>query len=271
MQEYTQPNSRNVVLSIAGSDSSGGAGLQADCKTFSALGVYGTTAVTCLTAQTPEKIITICPVEAAIVKKQIEAIGAHFPIKAAKTGLLYTTDIIRLVAAEDVREGIPVLVVDPVIVSSTGAYLLPPDAIKVLCEELVPQARVITPNVHEAAILCNCPVKSKEDMRAAAKDIGNRFDVACVIKGGHLPGDEVVDVLYDEGEELVLSAPRVPGGKFCGTGCAFSAALTAFLAHGKMLREAVGLAKEYVHKTLEQSFTVGKHRQLNFECGFRIC
>jgi len=253
-----------VVLSIAGSDSGGGAGIQADVKTWSALKVFGTTALTCVTAQHPNGVEAITALEPDMVLQQIKTVCDHFPVRAAKTGMLYSADIIRIVAAEDIREGIPVLVVDPVMVAASGARLLKADAVDAIKNDLLPQARVVTPNLHEAEILCGHSISSLDELRAAAREIGDHFDVACIAKGGHLGGDEVVDVLYDEGEEYLFEAPRLPAAQTHGAGCTFSAALTAYLAQRMLMHEAVQSAKRFVHQALEQSLRVGPHQPLNF-------
>jgi hydroxymethylpyrimidine/phosphomethylpyrimidine kinase len=259
-----------VALTIAGSDSGGGAGIQADLKTFSTLSVFGTSAITCVTAQNPDEVIDIGALDAALVDAQVRAVCDSFPVKAAKTGMLYAADIIRIVAKEDIREGIPILVVDPVMVAASGARLLKAEAIDALCEELLPKARVVTPNLHEAEILCGHSIASVDDLRQAARHIGERFDIACVAKGGHLKGEEVTDVLYDEGEEYVFTSPRVAAEQTHGAGCAFSAALTAFLARGELLSESVAAAKEFVRLALERAPSVGRHRPLNFFCGKEV-
>jgi hydroxymethylpyrimidine/phosphomethylpyrimidine kinase len=252
-----------VALSIAGSDSGGGAGIQADLAAFHAFGVFGATAITCITAQTPDGVMGVWPMSEAAVRQQIRAVCDGFPVAAAKTGMLYSAEIIREVSAEDVREGIPVLVVDPVMVAASGSKLLRDDAIGALCDDLIPQARVITPNVPEAEILCGHSIKTVEELRAAARELGERFDVACVIKGAHLPGEEVTDVLFDEGEEFVYSASRVNAPQTHGAGCAFSAAITACLARGVLLNDAVARAKEYVRQALLQHVQAGRHAPLN--------
>jgi len=253
-----------VSLTIAGSDSGGGAGIQADLKTFAALGVFGASAITCVTAQNPSSVSGVTSLEPDMVARQIKAVCDSFPIGAAKTGMLFSADIIRTVAMADVRQGIPVLVVDPVMVAASGARLLQDDAVEVMCDELLPQARVITPNLHEAEILAGHPISSEEELRSTAREIGDRFDVACVVKGGHLASEEVVDVLYDEGEEFVFTAPRVDAVESHGAGCAFSAAITAYLARGELLSEAVNKAKEYVREALRQAHHAGRHHPLNF-------
>jgi len=253
-----------VVLTVAGSDSGGGAGIQADLKTFSALGVFGTSAITCITAQNPDEVTAVQAVEPDLVRQQIRSVCDSFPVRAAKTGMLYSAAIIEQVAAADVRQGIEILVVDPVMVSASGARLLQADAVDVLCEVLLPEARVVTPNLHEAEILCGHAISSVEELAAAAREIGTRFDVACVAKGGQLGGQEVVDVLYDEGEEHVFTASRIDAEETHGAGCAFSSALTAYLAKRRLMPDAVAKAKEYVHAALETAPKVGRHYPLNF-------
>lgn len=253
-----------TILTIAGSDSGGGAGLQADLKTIQALGGYGTCAITCVTAQSPDEVTGIAELTPDMVVRQIETVCRGFPVAAAKTGMLYSAEIIRAVAAADLQEGIPVLVVDPVMVAASGARLLRDDAVSALCEELIPHARVITPNMAEAEILCGQALASVEDLQRAARSIGERFDVACVVKGGHLNGLEVVDVLYDGGEEHVFSSSRVLASSTHGAGCAFSAALTTLLARGELLPEAVRQARDYVIAALRAAESVGRHHPLNF-------
>lgn len=253
-----------IALTIAGSSSAGGTGIQADLKTFSALGVYGASAITCVNAQNPDGVQEIYPLPADIVTKQIHAVCTTFPVKVAKTGMLYSSEIIRAVVAEDLSEGIAVLVVDPVMVNNSGDRLLQADAVETLCKELMPVARIVTPNLHEAEILCGSSISSVEELRTAAREIGQRYDVACVAKGGHLTSDEVVDVLYDEGEEQVFSSPRVHAVSTHGAGSAFSAALTAYLGQGELLCDAVAAAKAYVAHALRSANDVGNHRSLNF-------
>jgi hydroxymethylpyrimidine/phosphomethylpyrimidine kinase len=257
-------NEMPVVLTIAGSDSGGGAGIQADLKTFSALGVFGTSALTCVTAQNPDAVDSIHALDPLFVRQQIKMVCDGFPISVAKTGMLYSAEIIRAVAAADLQEGIPVLVVDPVMVSASGARLLQSSAIHALCTELLPNARVVTPNLHEAEILCGHAIASEDELRTAAQEIGDRYDVACLVKGGHLGGDEVLDVLYDEGEEHVFRGPRIVARESHGAGCAFSAALVAYMARGLTLSDAAGRAKHYIQSALERAVTTGRHTPLNF-------
>ena len=253
-----------IVLTIAGSSSGGGSGVQADIKTFSSLGVYGTSAITCVNAQNPDGVDEIHALPAELVAQQIRAVCNSFPVRVAKTGMLYSSDIIRAVAAEDLSEGIAVLVVDPVMVTNAGDRLLQADAADTLCKELLPMARIVTPNLHEAEILCGNSISSVEELRSAAREIAQRFDVACVAKGGHLTSEEVVDVLYDEGDEEVFTSQRVQSVSTHGAGSAFSAALTAYLAQGELLRDAVAAAKAYVAHALRAANEVGRHRPINF-------
>jgi hydroxymethylpyrimidine/phosphomethylpyrimidine kinase len=254
-----------VTLTIAGSDSGGGAGIQADLKTFNALGAFGTSAVTCVTAQTPAGVRAIEALSPAMVAEQIRAISDGFPIAAAKTGMLYSREIIQQVARADVSQGIPILVVDPVMVATSGSRLLKGDAIEALTTELLPLARVVTPNLHEAEILCGRTIATVDELRMAAREIAEKYDVACVSKGGHLEGDRVVDVLFDEGEFYTFDGPRVAARETHGAGCCFSAALTVFLARGELMARAVELAKLFVSTALETAPRIGHHFPLNVQ------
>lgn len=257
------PHGSPVALAITGSDSGGGSGLQADLKTFSALGVYGTTAVTCVTAQNPGALSAIQPVDSRTLKEQIRKVCDVFPVAAAKTGMLYSGEIVRAIAEADVECGIPVLVVDPVMVAASGVRLLRTDAVEALCAELLPAARVVTPNLHEAEIIIGRSISTVDELRAAAREIGEKFDVACVAMGGQLGGATITDVLFDEGEEHVFTGPRISAGKVQGCGCAFSAALTAYLARGHLLPDAVHAAKDFVAGAVEHAHPFGTHRLLH--------
>jgi hydroxymethylpyrimidine kinase/phosphomethylpyrimidine kinase len=259
-----------VALTIAGSDSGGGAGIQADLLTFAAFEVFGTCALTCVTAQNPREVTGIEPLSPEFVAQQVKTVCDAFPVAAAKTGMLFSAPIIRAVAAADVQQGIPILVVDPVMVAASGARLLEPEAIEVLCSDLLPQARVITPNLDEARILCGHIIETVEQMREAAREIGDRYDVACVIKGGHLAGGDITDVLYDEGQEMVMTSPRLPDAETHGAGCAFSAAITAGLAQGRLLDDAVARARAFVRQAMEAARLTGVHRPLHFLANYGI-
>ena len=253
-----------VVLTIASSDTGAGTGIQADIKTFSEFGVYGTCAITAITSQTPSAIRGIHPVPADWLREQILAVSEGFPINAAKTGMLYSRELVEVVAAADLTQGIPILVVDPRMVSSTGVQLMLPDAVDAMKELLLPLARVVTPNVAEASILAEIDIRTMDDLRLAARKISETYDVTCVAKGGDLLGDDVIDVLADEQglEEYVL--PRVDIDVNHGAGCAFSAALTASIAKGMLMSDAVLAAKQFVHEALERALRVGRHHPLNF-------
>ncbi|NQT91118.1 MAG: bifunctional hydroxymethylpyrimidine kinase/phosphomethylpyrimidine kinase, partial [Lentisphaerae bacterium] len=249
---------------IAGSDSGGGAGIQADLKTFAAFGVFGTSAITCITAQNPAGVDGIEPVSPGMVALQVRAVSGAFPIAAAKTGMLFSDAIIRA-TAEAVRDcGIRQLVVDPVMVATSGARLLKEDAVSALVTELMPLAGVVTPNLPEAAILCGRDLETLDDMRAAAEEISRRFDVSCLLKGGHMEGNsgEMTDVLCHGGEVQTFSSPRVPGAETHGTGCSFSAAMTACLASGEDVVESARRAKQFVSDALARPFCTGSHRPL---------
>ncbi len=253
-----------AVLTIAASETDGTTGIQADLKTFCALDAFGTSAITCIATQHPDGSRGMQPLAPDLVRAQIKAICDRFPVRVAKTGLLPTAALVRQVANDDLREGIPVLVVDPIIFAMDGTRLLDDEAVEALRDELLPHARVATPNLREAELLGGRAITSVADMRAVARELCERLDVGVVIKGGQLPGPLVVDVLYDEGEEFLFEAPRIAGTESHGAGCAFSAALAAFLAHRELLCDAVGKAKEFVRQSLLQARPVGDHRPLNF-------
>ncbi len=253
-----------TALTIAGSDSGGGAGIQADLKTFAALGVHGASAITCLTAQNPRRVLDVQAATPQMVRRQIEAIFAELPPAAVKTGLLQSAEIVRVVAAFFRAPGRPPLIVDPVMVATSGARLLRPGAIRVLEEELLPLATLITPNLHEAQILTGRRPASASDLRRAAWELHRRFGCAALVKGGHLKGlKEAVDLFCDGKTELLLSAPFVAGVKTHGTGCTYSAAITAWLARGRELTAAVAEAKDYVTHAIARSQRAGRHAVLN--------
>ncbi len=253
-----------VALTIAGSDSGGGAGIQADLKTFTALGVFGTCAITCVTAQNPAAVTGITAIYPDMVARQIRAVCDGFPVAAAKTGMLYSAPVIHAVLNEPALRNIRYLVVDPVMVATSGAPLLRPEAIRVLCDRLLPRATVITPNLDEASVLCGHPINNLAAQETAARELSQRFGVASIVKGGHLGGKTVCDVLFADGKIHRFSLPRLAVHETHGTGCAFSAALTAFLARGEPLLKAVEHAKRFVHESLKHARAVGQHHPLNF-------
>lgn len=255
---------RPVALTIAGSDSGGGAGLQADLKTWAALGVHGTTAITCVTAQNPTEVRAVRAMPASVVIGQIEAVVAELPPAAFKTGMLFNASIIRAVAEWFRAAKRPPLVVDPVMVATSGAQLLQPAAIRALVTELLPLAILVTPNADEAALLTGRPLRTLEDLRSAARALYLRHGCAALVKGGHLRHlSRATDVFFDGENELILSAPFVRGVATHGTGCTYSAAVAGYLALGLPLVEAVGMAKNHITQSITQSVRVGTHTTLN--------
>lgn len=248
-----------VALSVAGSDSSAGAGIQADIKTFSARGVYGLTAVTCVVAEIPGKVSRIEPVSAKIVSEQIEVLAKSFPVAAIKTGLLCSAEIVSAVAKTilDLKKmsasRIP-LVVDPVFVATSGDPLLDPAAIETYEKELFPLATLITPNLDEAGRLLRTKIKNRRSMHVAGKELEKKFRTAILLKGGHLAGECAVDLLFTNRKVVEFSAPFVRGVATHGTGCAYSAAITAGLAKGLSLEEAVTQAKRFVTESIARHF-----------------
>ena len=246
-----------VALSIAGSDSSAGAGLQADLKTFGALGVYGVTAVTCIVAETPGKVVRLEPVSATIVREQINVLCKNFPIAAIKTGLLCSAEIVKAVAHELIgrvsHHGIP-LVIDPVMVATSGDRLLEPKAIR-LCEtKLFPLATLLTPNLNEAGNLLGEKISNRKEMERAVRALAEKYLVPVLLKGGHLPGKSAVDLLCVGGEVREFAGPFVRDVVTHGTGCTYSAAITAGLARGLALNNAIGQAKKFISSCLVNRF-----------------
>jgi len=253
-----------IALTIAGSDSGGGAGVQADLKTFTALGCHGTTAITCVTAQNPKGVSGLQPIRADLVRKQIEAVFAELPPRAVKTGMLFSKEIIEVVADFFEQGKRPPLVVDPVMVATSGAVLLQPAARRVLQDRLLPLATLVTPNLDEAELLAGRKLCSLEDLLDAAAEIHARFGCPALVKGGHLTlGPDAVDVLFDGNYFTVLKARRVQGVSTHGTGCTYSAAIAAQLARGEKLPRAVALTKEFITHAIARSYRAGRHQSLN--------
>jgi hydroxymethylpyrimidine/phosphomethylpyrimidine kinase len=253
-----------VALTIAGSDSGGGAGIQADLKTFAALGVHGASVITCVTAQNPKSVWDVEPCSPKIVRQQIESVFEELRPAAVKTGMLFSTKIIRAVADFLKEQKCPPLVVDPVMISTSGAPLLRPAAIKILREQLLPLATLVTPNLDETETLTGRKIASVENMRMAAREIHTRFGCAALVKGGHLRSlRDAVDIFFDGRTELLLSAPFIKGVSTHGTGCTYSAAIAAALALGYDLPCAVEIAKRYVARAIAQSYRIGRHFSLN--------
>lgn len=252
-----------ITLTIAGSDSGGGAGVQADLKTFTALGVHGTSAITCVTAQNPRAVTGIQPIRADLVRGQIEAVFAELRPAAVKTGMLFSADLIRVVVDLFARGSHPPLIVDPVMVATSGAILLKPGAIRMLKERLLPVATLVTPNLDEAEILVGRKLECLADLENAAREIHRRFGCAALVKGGHLRSlPAATDVFFDGRKMLRLGAPFVQGVSTHGTGCTYSAAITAFLARGETLPQAVVAAKRYITRAIQGSYRAGRHTVL---------
>jgi hydroxymethylpyrimidine/phosphomethylpyrimidine kinase len=246
------------ALTIAGSDSGAGAGIQADLKTFAALGVYGTSAVTAVTAQNTVRVTRIQEIQPDVVAAQIEAVLDDIGCDAVKTGMLASRAIVEVVAATLARRGVSNLVVDPVMVSKTGTGLLENDAVALLKRKLLPLATIVAPNVPEAATLSGHPVTDSESMRQAAQEIHAMGARYVVIKGGHLEGPNVVDLYYDGRNFEELKAERVKTRSTHGTGCTFTAAIAAYLAHGLPPLDAVARAKEFLTAALQTAPDIGK-------------
>lgn len=256
-----------VALTIAGSDSGGGAGVQADLKTFAAWKVHGTSAIACLTAQNPKRVLAVEPCPPQLLRQQLAALFEELPPRAVKTGMLFSAANLRVVAdflaARTVRSRIP-LVVDPVMVSTSGTRLLEPVAERILREKLLPLATLVTPNLDEAEILAGQKIREPEDLRLAARKIFARFGCAVLAKGGHWSQlREAMDVYCDGETELLLSAPFVRGVATHGTGCTYSAAICAALAQGCDLPRAVALGKSFITAAIAGSYKIGSHFALD--------
>lgn len=251
-----RPGTPPVALTIAGSDSGGGAGIQADLKTFAALGVFGTSAITAVTAQNTRGVMGFIALAAGFVDEQIGAVLADLPVRAVKTGMLASTEILGAVVDRAAAGELPQLVVDPVLVASSGDKL----ALGGVAEaypKLFGYATVITPNLREAALLLGRELSTVDDMVAAAEELAGTGGDAVVIKGGHLHGEvdaggqpQAVDVLWHQGAASQLRGPWVDTGNNHGTGCTFASAITAGLARGAALPEAIAAAKTYVNTAL---------------------
>lgn len=248
-----------IALTIAGSDSGGGAGIQADLRTFSFHKVHGTSAITCITAQNTLGVNRVDALPPDAVTAQIEAIATDIGVQAAKTGMLLNQAIIAAVAEQVKTQAIARLVVDPVMVSRTGAQLIDDEAIDTLTQKLVPQAMVLTPNRYEAQILSTIEIRTLKDMKDAAQTIRALGPKSVLVKGGSMTGDlRGVDVFFDGDRLDVLTTETVATQDTHGTGCTLSAAIAANLALGYDLLTAVRQAKDYVTKALHHSLRIGK-------------
>jgi hydroxymethylpyrimidine/phosphomethylpyrimidine kinase len=252
-----------IALTVAGSDSGGGAGIQADLKTFHAHGVFGTSAITCITAQNPDRVSAVKALSPALVIEQMDRIFEAFPIGAAKTGMLYDAAIITTVARSFARRKFHRVVVDPVMVASSGARLLKSDAIAALATRLFPQAAVVTPNLAEAEALLRGSIHTHGELRVAARLLAEKYGVPFLVKGGHLPGgNAAVDVLFDGQQFYEYRAKRVPHIKTHGTGCTFSAAIAANLALDQSLPESIARAKRFITSAIRGARKMGPYSLL---------
>ncbi len=252
------------AMTIAGSDSGGGAGIQADLKTFAALGVYGTSVITAVTAQNTLEVVDVVEMPVETVRSQIDAVIGDIGADAVKTGMLSSSAIIEAVVEKVKEYGLTNLVVDPVMVAKSGGRLLQEDAVEALKTLLVPAAAVVTPNAPEAEALTGRPVASVDDARDAAMQIVDMGARAAVVKGGHMEDGPASDVFYDGSDLRVFTSPRVPTTSTHGTGCTFAAAIAAGLASGMPLKDAVSQAKRYVTAAIREAFPMGGgHGPLN--------
>jgi hydroxymethylpyrimidine/phosphomethylpyrimidine kinase len=247
-----------VALTIAGSDSGGGAGIQADLKTFHAFGVFGTSAITAVTVQNTLGVSAVHPIPLEVVRGQVDAVVTDLAPAACKTGMLATRELVGVVAGAILDHRLAPYVLDPVMVATSGDRLLDEDARHAVLAELVPLATLVTPNLDEAAILAGAEVADVAGMRAAARQLVAAGARAALVKGGHLPGDELVDVLFDGHGYREFRRRRVPTRSTHGTGCTLSAAVAALLARGSALDAAVERALEYVHRAIVQAPELGR-------------
>lgn len=249
-----------TALTIAGSDSGSGAGVQADLKTFAAHDVYGTTAIAAITAQNTRGVCVVHPLPPDLVHAQIEAVATDFVLHAAKTGMLATAAIVRTVAAAMRQFRIPFLVVDPVMRSTSGVMLSEDEVLGAMRDELLRCAFVVTPNIPEAERLAGISITTDEHRRKAARIIRDFGVQAVIIKGGHAAGSTISDLLYDGSEFAEFFVDRVPGDQTHGTGCTFAAAVAAHLAHGRTLAEAIPLVQQYVAGAIRNAPELGTGR-----------
>jgi len=248
-----------VALTIAGSDSSGGAGIQADLKTFQALGVFGTSAVTAVTVQNTRKVYDIQEMRPQIVQDQITCLFDDFAIHAVKIGMVASVALIEAIAeALNAIDRLPPVILDPVMISKSGYALLQPDAQAALVRHLFPLARVVTPNLPEAEALLDRRVDSIDAMKAAAREISVLGVKMVVVKGGHLGAGGATDVLFDGERFRLLESERIETGSTHGTGCTFSSAIAAYMARGELFFEAVEKAKSYITGAIANAFPLGK-------------
>jgi len=247
-----------TALTIAGSDSGGGAGIQADLKTFAACGVYGTSAITAVTAQNTLGVTAVETLSADLVTAQIEAVMSDLGADAAKTGMLANAAIVEAVAAAVEALQIPLLVVDPVMIAKSGDALVDQDGVRAMRAELLRRAMVVTPNLPEAEILSGTTIRSLADAREAARRIHASAKCAVVVKGGHASGDQLVDLLFDGDRFTEFPTSRIHTRNTHGTGCTFASAIAAHLALGYSLQDATAKAQAYVVGAIRHGLAIGK-------------
>lgn len=253
-----------IALSIAGSDSGGGAGIQADLKTFQSFGVFGTTAITALTAQNTRGVSAVHAVPPAMVLDQIRAVVDDLRPAACKTGMLASVELVEVVARAIADAALPNYLLDPVMVATTGARLLDATAEGAVLELLVPLSVLVTPNLDEAEVMVGHPVRDEATMREVAQELVERGAGAALIKGGHLEGDVVIDIFYDGREFHSWRRPKLATTNTHGTGCTLAAAITAGLAHGQPLTRAVETGLDYVQRAILTAPDLGSgHGPLN--------
>ncbi len=246
-----------TAMTIAGSDSGGGAGIQADLKTFSALGVFGTSTLTAITAQNTVGVTAVHEIPTDVISAQIDAVITDIGADAVKTGMLSSAAIVETVSEAVRRHGITNLVVDPVMVAKSGDRLLREEAISSICNDLIPLAKVVTPNIPEAEDLTGLSIKTDADVRRAAEAIVGMGAQCVVVKGGHRDGPPT-DTLYDGATFLEFTTERIPSTNTHGTGCTFASAVAACLAHGLEVPDAVQQAKDYVTAAIRSAYPIGQ-------------
>tara|TARA_Y100001960_G_C14772625_1_gene881078 strand:+ start:2812 stop:3603 length:792 start_codon:yes stop_codon:yes gene_type:complete len=250
-------------LTIAGSDSGGGAGIQADLKTFASLGVYGTSAITAVTSQNTLGVTDIIDIPTKSVISQIEAVISDIGTDSIKTGMLSNSSIVNSVASFITQNKLKKVIVDPVMISKSGHKLLPESAIKSMIEMLIPISYIITPNIPEASIISNTEINSIESAKIAAKKIVNLGAANCIVKGGHFSGPPI-DVFFDGKKYEIFKSKRIDTKNTHGTGCTFSAAIAAYVAKGENIISAISKSKEYINSAIQTNFIIGQgHGPLN--------
>jgi hydroxymethylpyrimidine/phosphomethylpyrimidine kinase len=247
-----------VTISVAGSDSSAGAGIQADLKTFTYFKVFGQTVVTCVVAEVPGRVAAIHPIDPKIVQEQLRLSLDSFPVRAMKTGMLYSAEIIGVVC--DVIESLPselrpLLVVDPIMVASSGDPLLQRDALALYRDRLIPLATIVTPNRDEASAFANRAAANIDELEQIARSLAEQYQVAFLVKGGHLGGTEAIDVFVFGDQVKRFSGLFQPGLTTHGTGCTLSAAITANLAIGKSMEDSIQIGKEFINRAIAECLT----------------